>query len=383
MARPRRSPAQILFTVSVLLIGLWIGITVVRVEFLGQAAQLEPQMRPNVHITNASPEELVDGGFGEKARLLPWSDISYRDYVAANGDFVRVLGCHMEPEGVTQLIAIEPGSRRPPAAGPPPWWPWDREDGSSSPFRVPSWFDPSGEQDLILERYTPGTRDRWEGVYVSYEPETQRLWLWQWRRSDWQPPAVADTERVPLDALAQGFGSHLIAVRAPLSDGGWIQRPGQEPDRMGVPRSALPPRLSLVDVCLRPAQDGRGDHDYLLALHGVREEDLELLLRDHPLRPLPDNGAPPLRAWSFARPEAVPLWFQPGTGPRWGTALLEPGSGRVLSGRWVAYEPEAERLLIWDWARRDGVAAGADIATRFVRPEWPEHLWDLPIPGAD
>jgi hypothetical protein len=381
MPKVRRTPKQNLFTVMVILIGIWIGTSIVSGEFRSKRDVMEIQQRPNLHLRGATAEELEAARF-KGATEFPWSDIYLRLFQDANGDLIRVMRCDIPAEAVGFLIKREPGIRRPTAQTPPPWWPWDRQREEGKPrsaFRVPDWFEPVGDSVFFTERRVPGSDIAWEGIYVSYDDEAGRLWLWQWRRNDWQPP---QTERItvePLDALAQGFGSRLIAVRHPVAEGGWLRQPGQDIVRSGVPAEVFPAGVTRVDLCLRPQAEGNADHDFLMRLHGVEEADLPLLLRDHPLRALPANAKPPLAAWAFARPEQLPQWFRAGTGPRWATAVVMPGQNSVHGGRWVAYDRGQKQLLVWDWGRDAGKTLAADIVRGKAMPEWPTSLWALPV----
>ncbi|TVR45290.1 MAG: hypothetical protein EA402_04605 [Planctomycetota bacterium] len=378
----RRTPGQTLFTLFLLIGGLWVGIIIVRGEFSQRAALLEPQQLPNLHLREVSAEELARSLNESSAAELPWSDISLRLFQDVSGNLVRVLSARMPGPDAARLLRREMGARRPQAVGAPPWWPWDRVlpgDGPGSAFRVPDWFTPGGSQDLIIERRIPGDEPVWDGLYVAYDESAERFWLWQWRRTDWRPPAQLDTSIEAMDALAQGFGAHLIATRHPVGEEGWIYRTAVEPARSGVPLEVLPPRIRQVDMALRPSGSRRGgDHDYLLLMHGVQQADLPALLRDHPLRALPPDTAPPLAPWSFARPQAMPPWFSPGPGPRWLTTVVLPGEGVVYSGRWVAYDPATMRLWVWDWGRAQGQDGTADLARSLALPAWPESPWHLP-----
>ena len=308
---------------------------------------MEIQQRPNLHLRGATAEELEAARF-KGATELPWSDIYLRLFQDANGDLIRVMRCDIPAEAGAFHIGTR--ARHPSSDGaktPPPWWPWDRQREEGKPrsaFRVPDWFEPVGDSVFFTERRVPGSDIAWEGIYVNYDDEAGRLWLWQWRRNDWQPP---QTERItvePLDALAQGF-ARLIAVRHPVAEGGWLRQPGQDIVRSGVPAEVFPAGVTRVDLCLRPQAEGNADHDFLMRLHGVEEADLPLCLRDHPLRALPANAKPPLAAWALragAASAVVPRWHR----PRWATAVVMPGQNSVHGGRWVAYDRGQKQLLV-------------------------------------
>ena len=380
MAKIRRTPKQNFFTLMVILVGIWIGTSIVSNQFQDKRDAMELQQRPNLHLRGVTSQELEAARF-QGAADFPWSDIYLRLFQESNGDLIRVMRCDIPADAVKSLIKREPGIRRPSSEQPPPWWPWDRqrEEGKpASAFQVPEWFQPKGDSAFFTERRVPGSQAAWEGIYVNYEEDIGRLWLWQWRRNDWQPPETPLTTIEPMDALAQGFGAHLIAIRHPVAEGGWLRQPGQDIARSGVPVEVFPETVTRVDLCLRPRPARQGDHDFLMRLHGVEESDLSFLLRDHPLRALAPDSAAPLDVWSFALPKQIPPWFTPGKGPRWATAVVMPGVHTVHSGRWVAYDRAEKQLVVWDWGREAGEDPDADIIRGQAMPEWPTSLWALP-----
>ena len=221
MAKIRRTPKQNFFTLMVILVGIWIGTAVVSQQFQSKRDAMELQQRPNLHLRGVSPQELVDANFTESGDF-PGSDIYLRLFQEANGDLIQVMRCDIAADALGSLIRREPGVRRPSALAPPPWWPWDRQRAEGAPvsaFRVPDWFEPQGDSAFFTERRVPGSDVAWEGIYVNYDEAVGRLWLWQWRRNDWQPPETQLTTIEPMDALAQGFGRHLIAIRHPVAEG--------------------------------------------------------------------------------------------------------------------------------------------------------------------
>lgn len=344
MAAQARSPVAVLFTLVAVLAGIWLGLLLLRGTHLERARERIPETLRDLHIIDGSGEDFAAAGrpLGTGAPR-DWSAIHWREYEAGNGDYLLALRCRIGPVQVDQVYDLPPGHRQPVNDRPPSEWPWFRTGvPATSPWRLPDWWAPAGDESAILTR--PDTAGGSIGWFINYERASETLHLWQWRRADWpQPPPHP---HLTADLLVQSLSEDLVSRRHPVDANGWLNAPAVEvpPGEAGI----QPPGLVRVDAAIKPTP---GDHRYLLTFHGLDAATAEVVLADTPLRRLPADSPPPVDRWDFARqPAGLPSWFTPGPGPRWCHHLLRPGPGTVAGARWAAYDPARRRLYVWDWA---------------------------------
>jgi len=304
---------------------------------------------PDIRLEHASLDDLAAAGyrFGA-ARPRTWRDIHLRQFQDERGDCL-ILRATMAADEAAQLVTFPPDSRRPIDDAPPADWP---RGGVDDPFAPPAWFRPQGAQSRVFER---GTADGVEGRFAVYDPTSELMQVWMWRRADASLPRPPAT-RVVADELAVVIGDRLLRV-ADAASPEWLE--GRAiPAAEVIEVERLP--ATTVDACLRPAKDV---HRYLLAVRGIGRDDALAIAGHHmPLRPLAADGPPPVAAWDFAAPpRGLPAWFAPGPGERWCHALVGIGTGTVTAARWVAYDATARTLYVWDWEDSVARPAAADL----------------------
>lgn len=367
----RRSPAQNLFLVCVVIAGIWL--TALLLKHLQQTGSrdLEREL-PDFTIEHATPERLYGefaaatgrSGFkprGTGSEPKTWTDISLRLY-ARDGEYLKLLACTIdaaEVETSNPSLFAAAGRRRSRDDLPPAWWPWER-DRAGSPWRVCPWWQPG--PDGIGAYHFALQGGFWIGEYLHYDPASRRLHLWETKRRQVSPPTV---EGLTADLLAASIAAALKRSEHPLDRHGWFDAPGLTPDDLGFPANRLPAGLHRLDARVfpwrGPGEAGRRDR-YLLRLHGLDEAAAASLCQDLDMRPLPDDAPPPWQTWAFAAPEGgAPAWFAPGPGPRRAYVLRRPGSGRCDRGRWAAYDRAQGCLCLWDWAWGEPQAPEADL----------------------
>lgn len=336
----RRSPVQTLLVTAAVTLGMIVGVRMVANARADSEAQRRDRNLPNLELVQVTADELVAAGYRfEGAAPTSWSDISLRYFVDQSG-FVNCLSCLIDADEVDRLFAFPEGTRAPADGRPPVDWPWGAE---GDPWRVPSWWSPTGARARLYEEYPPGGLPR--GIFAAYDPDTRRLNAWMWARSGWQPQREPENLALVADAVAHSL--HDLAERSkwPFDSDGWITRTGLSTLDLTPMAGVLPPGTERVDTTLLPR---RGNHRYLFRIVGVGAEDARRVAGGVPLRELAADGPPP--AWDFARPTAgLPAWFTCGPGPRWEHRLQVLGTGATEAARWAAYDPATRILLVWDW----------------------------------
>lgn len=337
-----RSPRQTLVLAAAIGCGVVLGALAVGRHAAGNAPAHERAAWPDLDFQHAAPADLAGLGFRLTGREpASWSDISNRQYQDARG-FVNVLSCRIAPAEADTLVRFPASSWCPPDGLPPADWP---RGPLAEPMRVPAWWMPAIGRSRCYAAPTP---EGGRGIFASYDPAQQRLTAWILTRSDWRPVPPADGGRAGADELVTALEQTLRAAGHPLDGAGWLVAIAVEPARCGLTPERLPPGLTRIDAALLPV---KGGHRYLLTLSGLDEATARTLAVHPPLRPLPDDGPPPLARWSFAaQPGArLPSWFAPGPGWRGHHSLVRLGSGTVEAGRWAAYDRTARTLFVWDW----------------------------------
>lgn len=359
-----RSTGQLWFTVGVLLIGVWFGI-----QFLDATRTLEEPRLLELHDVDLAglyqhfPAEqlpLPEGTqhISTRYRLLPDPDGQYqvvwRMQLPLN--HVRDTTAHM----VANLLGS--GARlRPYEDLPPEWWPTFR-DQPDHQFRLPEWFDPQGSQALVQYFADPNS-DQIVGDYVNIDPATGWLHYWRWRmRGVALPPSPLD--RLTADTLVLHLAARAAERKVEPIEDGWLQLHTRDSADLEVAGNLVPPDLQGVDAWYQSAT-----RTYLLVFHGVGEETAAAMVGERALWPLPDDGPVPVEQWSWALPPVtdadgnrrLPSWFAPGPGPRWAHSQVVPGAGTVERARWVAYDPAARALFVWDWSTNAPRGASVDL----------------------
>lgn len=350
-----RSPTQTLVLAAAVGCGVVLGALAVGRHAAGRAPEQERAAWPDLDVQHAAPDALAGLGFRLTGREpATWSDISNRQYQDARG-FVNVLSCRIAPAEAATLVRFPAGSWRPADGRPPAQWPHGPVD---EPMRLPAWWTPVAGQARC---YAAATPEGGRGIFASYDPAQQRLTAWIFTRSDWRPVPPADGGHAGADELATALERSLRAANHPPDAAGWLVAIGLEPARCGLPAERLPPGLARLDAAMLPL---KGGHRYLLVLGGVEEATARILAGHPPLRPLPDDGPPPLARWRFAAQPTggLPSWFAPGPGWRGHHSLVRLGGGEVEAGRWVAYDRAARALFLWDWEGPGAQPPAADLA---------------------
>lgn len=334
---PRR-PAQTMLLTLMVVAGILVGVGLTRRGRAERAGDLPGNAPPDVEIERATAADLVRHGFRLSGREpASWRDISLRLSRDGRGS-ITCLRCIIEADEVDGLLAWPPGSRRPVASRPPPDWPWG---GTDDRLAVPAWWRPAGGRARCSERPSRDG-DAAQGLFASYDPALRLLHLWQWSRAGWLPERPSPLSVPVADLVVLHLGRAGVAT-GDMGDG-WRQVIALPWSALGLPAAGV----TTVSAAFLP-QERR--HRYLLALHGLDEDQAWRLAAEQPQHPLPDDGTAPGARWAFALPPGgLPSWFAAGAGPRRHHALVRIGSGRVDAGRWLAYDRKARVLLVWDWA---------------------------------
>ena len=190
----RRNPLQLTVAVVALLLGLWLGISLLS---RWRQGQIERQgMRPDLTIVAASPADLARHGFKLKENApTSWRDISVRQKEDRSRALLA-LRCTIAPDEVARLLAFPPAAVRPADDQPPAYWPRGTGD---DPWRLPDWWQPSGGQCL---RWELTDADGAAGLFASYDPTRQLLHFWRWHAAGHKLPPPTATLAFDLLATA-------------------------------------------------------------------------------------------------------------------------------------------------------------------------------------
>ena len=356
----RRTPRQTIYTMIMVVCGVWLGIGLMQTWREGRTKEFVKQL-PDYELVDVSAEELY-----ERAGITPregdptsWRHIHMRHYAEDQNGYLKVLRCQLSPEEVEQVnrhIFTAQTRRRTRDDLPPEWWPGQAD--AEGPWALPDWWQPSGSQSLTFMEQRPDAS--WLAEYINYDPATEWFHLWEFHRYGIDAPA-SPLEALVADHVVKVVLAQLQAGQHALSDDGWYRVPEYSVDRLGIAHEHLPAGMSQLSVAIQPAV--ARVPSYLLAVHGIKREAVSAFMGELEMRSMPADGAAPTAAWDFTlgQDQALPSWFDPGAGPRWGHVLVRPGRGTVDAGRWAAYDEARAILFVWNWHSTMPYPASADI----------------------
>ena len=178
-----------MITVAALIIGIWITLDIADRHNEDRWEELENSLGA-MERHGATAEEIDAAGPGMPTT---WRELSIRQVLQPQGEYQKLLRCRIDPSEVSEqffrvpLASIE--RMRPVDNQPPSWWPWERpaDDtlSASQPlepsiWQVPDWWQPATAGYALS--YTQPFREGAQGVYLHYDPKTEWLHLWEWKR---------------------------------------------------------------------------------------------------------------------------------------------------------------------------------------------------------
>lgn len=365
----RRGPLAVLAIALAVAAGVYLAVRLIAGNVVATAGTL----RPDLNLIEVAPADLARHGFvltGREPRS--WSRISLRQIQDDRGS-LTALRCTIAPDEVPALLRWPPGSQRPVVDAAPEWW------RQRSPFPVPAWFQPAGEQSRL---YAASGAAGSAGLFANYDPARRLLHFWQWdtrgaasgsAQTGSASAAAAAAAPGEADDLAAEIEQFLRQRRHPVDADGWLRCELAADPLVSAACPSLPVGAA-VRAALFPWKDR---HRYLLALVGVDSVSAAALVAGRPLRPV--TAADIAERWSFALPPSgVPAWLHPVGGQA--HCLLVPGPGTVESGRWTVYDAERRTVQVWDWADSAPRPPSADLCAPLADPSAPAA--DLSTPAA-